>query len=354
MSLLEMIISGNFATLILVAGILVMLSSNRLFERQTNTNFILLCLVIIILDFADILDFYFSSQVGFSSLRFVTSAIGYILRPLAIVMITRILLRNHRFSTILWVPLLIEMVLVSTSFFTHLVFWFSDDGYFMRGILGYTPHLVSAFFLIVLSVFTIKGSKSIAHSELVTVVFIIIIGIVATLLESFGSFKFLISGAMAVSCGIYYVFFTLRTYRYDVLTAAFNRKSFFDDASLLLSQNFVLVSADLDGLKVINDAKGHSAGDLALKALASSMKNAGGKKFRIYRTGGDEFMAIGKNCSAEEASMLVENAVIELRQSALMASFGIASFKPGDSFDAACNVADMHMYENKSAHKAAF
>ena len=63
-------------------------------------------------------------------------------------------------------------------------------------------------------------------------------------------------------------------------------------------------------------------------------------------------MAIGIHCEEEAARRLIDNAVFELRQSGLMASFGVAVFHPGDSFEAVCQDADMNMYSDKTAHKS--
>ena len=58
------------------------------------------------------------------------------------------------------------------------------------------------------------------------------------------------------------------------------------------SDDFVFVSLDVNGLKTINDTQGHAAGDELIKAAASCMKKCIGSYGRVYRTGGDEFIAL--------------------------------------------------------------
>ena len=83
----------------------------------------------------------------------------------------------------------------------------------------------------------------------------------------------------------------------DGLTECFNRKAYVDDTSNLSSEypnDFVYISMDVNGLKVVNDSLGHEAGDEliigACKCINESMKSHGD----LYRTGGDEFIALIK------------------------------------------------------------
>jgi diguanylate cyclase (GGDEF)-like protein len=54
----------------------------------------------------------------------------------------------------------------------------------------------------------------------------------------------------------------------------------------------VLVFADLDGLKEINDRYGHAAGDAALRAVARSLREVVGAQGLAARWSGDEFVAL--------------------------------------------------------------
>ena len=82
----------------------------------------------------------------------------------------------------------------------------------------------------------------------------------------------------------------------DELTRLFNRRSYEEDLteyeSRALEKDFVLMSADVNGLKTINDTLGHMAGDELIRSAAKCLMLAIGSKGKVYRTGGDEFMAI--------------------------------------------------------------
>lgn len=82
----------------------------------------------------------------------------------------------------------------------------------------------------------------------------------------------------------------------DELTRLYNRRSFVDALAKLregeLDDDLVMFSIDVNGLKVVNDTKGHAAGDELIKGAAECMALSIGQAGKVYRTGGDEFMAI--------------------------------------------------------------
>ncbi len=84
----------------------------------------------------------------------------------------------------------------------------------------------------------------------------------------------------------------------DALTGLYNRRGFYDLAdrelnmAKRLKRSMYILSADMDGLKAINDNLGHKEGDKALIMIANILK----KSFRnvdiIARLGGDEFAVV--------------------------------------------------------------
>ena len=49
---------------------------------------------------------------------------------------------------------------------------------------------------------------------------------------------------------------------------------------------------DVNRLKIVNDSQGHAAGDELLQGAASCMKKCFDSCGKVYRTGGDEFIAL--------------------------------------------------------------
>ncbi|MDO4202999.1 MAG: GGDEF domain-containing protein [Selenomonadaceae bacterium] len=82
----------------------------------------------------------------------------------------------------------------------------------------------------------------------------------------------------------------------DELTGLYNRRAYEEDIYAHNDKpeedDFIYISIDVNGLKVINDTKGHMAGDELITGACQCMKKIFGPHGRIYRVGGDEFVAI--------------------------------------------------------------
>jgi len=81
----------------------------------------------------------------------------------------------------------------------------------------------------------------------------------------------------------------------DELTGANNRRAYEEKIAEYEADtpdDLVIVSLDLNGLKVVNDTKGHEAGDEMIAGAVTCIKNAFDKYGDVYRTGGDEFAAL--------------------------------------------------------------
>lgn len=82
----------------------------------------------------------------------------------------------------------------------------------------------------------------------------------------------------------------------DELTGLLNRHAYESDLRKIkeegLLENLIYVSADVNGLKIVNDTFGHAAGDELLLGAAECLKRCFGIYGKVYRIGGDEFVAI--------------------------------------------------------------
>lgn len=88
----------------------------------------------------------------------------------------------------------------------------------------------------------------------------------------------------------------IRKSQTDELTGLYNRRAYEEDIyahnDIPAEGDYIYISLDVNGLKVVNDTLGHMAGDELLVGASNCMKKSLGPYGRIYRTGGDEFVAI--------------------------------------------------------------
>lgn len=147
----------------------------------------------------------------------------------------------------------------------------------------------------------------------------------------------------------------------DPLTGAYTRLYILDYLELLLSRGdaFALAYIDLDGLKAINDACGHLAGDQYLQDFSERFAAALRSEDVFARVGGDEFMVLLPDTPAAAARALLVAARGRLAASrspdwSLSFSFGIAESPAGagKSRESLIQEADQSMYQDKSTrHK---
>lgn len=148
--------------------------------------------------------------------------------------------------------------------------------------------------------------------------------------------------------------------RSDVLTGLLNRRAFVELAERRLSsgENHMLVMADIDHFKRINDSMGHAAGDMALQHAAKLLLGMAPENAIVARIGGEEFAILLPHAAAEDAAMLamVEAMRERLEQvpfitaaglTIMTASFGLARSRTDEPLDSLLCRADNALYEAK-------
>lgn len=96
---------------------------------------------------------------------------------------------------------------------------------------------------------------------------------------------------------------------YDQLTGLYNRNYFENEINRLKGSReypVTIISADLDGLKLVNDTVGHKQGDEMLKDCAKILKKSLRCSDIIARIGGDEFVSILPRTDRETAGRIAK------------------------------------------------
>ena len=105
----------------------------------------------------------------------------------------------------------------------------------------------------------------------------------------------------------------------DDLTGLYNRRGFVTLAERQLSlarrkkHPLVLIAADVDDLKGINDRFGHAVGDQALVASAAVLRHTYREADIVARLGGDEFTVFPLEASADSVPLLIGRLETNLR-----------------------------------------
>lgn len=153
----------------------------------------------------------------------------------------------------------------------------------------------------------------------------------------------------------------------DELTSLYNRRGLYvlGEQHFNLTQRnkgtFLIMFADLDGLKKINDTYGHKEGDIAIKTAGKVLEESFRMTDIVARMGGDEFTVIATDSNISQESEIRETITANLKKHnqklnkpfLIEMSMGFSVFKPDKTltFSDMLSIADKNLYEEKRRKK---
>ena len=340
----------NFPPIVSIIILVAFIKTNVTFSDIINRIFFVACASVFLLVVADSTRFVTARMDHPTFLRYFSKAVGYILRVLVIYLITLIAKRRKSRHPFLYsLPLLfciIICILNTLPFGKGLMFTCDDNNVFHRGPFGYTPHLICLIYSLLLLYYSFKNFSHNKYEPLVVII-IELAAFTAMVVEMLYDFDFVLSQVLVSSVIFYYFFLMTMTYKRDTLTRLLNRRCFYLEINHLKKAKMIILSMDLNNLKVYNDTKGHAAGDRALVTVSEIMEDVFSKYAKLYRTGGDEFMAIFTKQDKSFIEKLVEVFQAALKATEYMVACGLAEYTPGDDIEKVITLSDERMYSHK-------
>jgi two-component system cell cycle response regulator len=151
----------------------------------------------------------------------------------------------------------------------------------------------------------------------------------------------------------------------DALTGLMNRRASTGGLEIEIARSsryghpLSLLLLDVDHFKVINDRRGHSAGDAVLSSLGRLLSGLRRKSDIVARWGGEEFVVALTSTDLEGARVLAERLRSSIEELAIVdaggapipitASVGVTSFAVGETLESLVDRADRAMYAAKTA-----
>lgn len=138
----------------------------------------------------------------------------------------------------------------------------------------------------------------------------------------------------------------------DQLTQIGNRYAMAEYMENIRSDESVgIVYGDITGLKRVNDAEGHAAGDRLILSSCACMKEAFGDTYEMFRIGGDELLAICAGIGEAEFQERVAKLKKIMAESSVNMAVG-ADWKSDSAIgiNVVMAAAEKRMYEDKSAY----
>lgn len=287
-------------------------------SKRTTRVFAVLIVATIWAIFLDFLNWAFDGSLEFGEYTFWFTlgslCMGSILAAIFSIYLYSYMDETHHISMMRPRALVCAIMNVVSFFVTFLLaitgtaFSFVD-GHYQTGVLYDIVTTVPVLSLLYLTGVVIRNVKTIGTHDVVAVAGYIFFMIAGALIEG----EYVIGTTyVAVAIADIFIFAMLqneiialekqnvrkwkeKSYT-DELTGLYNRYAYEADIKSLesdiLGDNFVYFSVDVNSLKMVNDSLGHSAGDEMLIGVAQCLKTCLSPYGKVYRTGGDEFVAL--------------------------------------------------------------
>ena len=278
--------------------------------------------------------------------------------------------KNRWFYFISLVPLSIALILIATTPFTKLVFYYNENNEYIHGPIYPTMFGLAISYLLFTTchiIFKISQAKTKTQRKeylflAIFLVFPVIGGFIDIYIENLPVME------LSLLFGIIFIYTnTLQSGVFnDALTGLNNRRAVDNYLNnqiqyCNIDEPLYFFMADINNFKNINDELGHIEGDNALKIIGKSLMRYGDNSHDfIARWGGDEFCIISKGKelnNPEDMLIKIQNIIDEEVKNAgvnyeLKLAIGYSKcISPLASIERIINAADEMLYENKKKTK---
>lgn len=352
-------------------------------SNRTTRLFAILLVATIWAIFLDFLNWAFDGSLEFGHLTYWFTlgslCMGAVLAGIFSLYICSYMEEMHRLSRmrlradICAIVNLISFILTFVLAIAGVAFQFVD-GHYETAALYDVVAVIPVLTLLYLTGFLIRHVKKIGIHDVVAVIGYIFFMIAGTLIESMYRIG---TTYVAVSIADLFIFVMIQNEiiaqekrnvlkwmaksKTDELTGFFNRYAYEADIAKLeegeIEDEFVYVSIDVNSLKSVNDSLGHNAGDELLVGASECLKAAFGPFGKLYRIGGDEFIAL--IYANDEQLAKSKNDIEELTKNwkgeqvqnlALSCGYITKKEQPEMTVRQMATLADRKMYEAKSEY----
>lgn len=338
-------LSDHWGLLVMLIGMFIVLRSDIHLERRMVFRIALTNAMIFMYSVFCYCETYLGNQTEYTIARPILSAANYSL--ITFILVNIIIIVYPMQKGYLYIPAVLNAVLCFISVHTGIVFTIDKNNHFIRGTLGYLTYFINALYLVYLIYNVFKGNRM-QKEERSLIIFMSATSVMCLVVPLFlnGSNHWFII-TVAIEITLYYIFLLQQYTKRDPLTKLLNRQSYYSDCEKFAADVTALITMDMNGLKEINDSKGHFEGDTALKSLADCFLKAAKHGQRVYRIGGDEFVILCIGDLEAEVQSLIERIRQEIAKTPYTCSIGYALRFEDSTIEKMYNLADEVLYEEK-------
>ncbi|MEG2712227.1 MAG: GGDEF domain-containing protein [Clostridia bacterium] len=226
---------------------------------------------------------------------------------------------NSFLLAILLAPAIITFCILVSNSYTSNVYTIVDKNIIIKGSMFYLTNIFTVASIGITLVYLIIKKESFAKSDFTVLLYLILCTLTLIFLRINVPQINILWTVTAFNLAMMFLLLQKQIAEYDSLTRAYSRRVFdtFIENKIAKSDKQAVFSAmfiDLDGFKEINDNFGHSEGDLVLRKFVELIYIAVGKKAKVVRYGGDEFLVYFEATTKELLNSYVLNIAKEINK----------------------------------------
>ncbi len=347
---MDALLGKHFVSLFLILLFSIRLSSHTHTKEKDLRYFwltVVSCFLLVLQEMAEVVA---SKRPELIFWRTLLTIAGYFLMSTATVGLVLVVRGNDSRSWAMFIPCIINLLVCCTAFFSDIAFGFDEEYHFYRGPLGYIAFIVPIMYMFMLLWTTFRHYLDrYQRGDRMILLTCAVFCLMSTFLDATRGGVRVIE-AILISSIFFYVFLRSYDVRRDSLTMLLNRQSLYDDCAAWSKSICAAASVDMNGLKRINDTRGHSAGDTALQEIGSVLLETENNRTRPYRIGGDEFVILFTKQDEDDIRDTLENIQEKVNETGYSVSCGYAMRQSGEDTDALIQRADMKMFEQKAKY----
>ena len=340
----------NWTLILVLLGFTTSLISTVFLEKKIVYRMYALIAEVLLLSILVFVEFYLEENDIYRTFRTVLIAVRYSATPFLVAQIIYTLIRKQKWFV--FIPAMLLTVIDFISIPTGIVFSIDDTNKMVRGPLGLLPYIMVGAYCVGIILLMIRHSSK-QSTETIPIFyfcFAFFAGIIMPFLIG-KEYAQLFCTTIAISVFVYYVFSILQVTKKDPLTGLLNRQAYYADISNVPEEISALVSIDMNGLKIINDTEGHTAGDTAITTISDCFLRAARRRQSVYRVGGDEFVVVCRKNSEDEVIALTKRIHDEVRSTKYSCSIGYSYSADGKKpIDELLSESDANMYAEKQVY----
>ena len=340
----------NWPLLLILLAFVISLMTTVFLDKKIVFRMCFLIGIIFLLSIVVFVEFYLTGQIEYRMVRTTLMMIRYSTTPIIIAL--TIMISVKKMNWYIFIPAILLAIIDFISIFTGIVSIIDETNTLVRGPLWLVPYIVVGLYSAFLIYLLIKRSNK-RKMEIIPIIFLAFSlgsGLVLPFIfkEAYASIFCIV---IAIALFAYHEFSILQLTTKDSLTGLLNRQAYSSEITKEGKSITALISIDMNGLKYLNDNKGHEAGDEALVTLALCLIRPLNHRQSAYRIGGDEFIIVCRKTSKEDVRKIVEKIKKYVKETKYTCSIGYSYNEDGEkSIDDLLKESDKMMYEEKNKY----